>query len=237
MPSPRPNDDARAPEPFRAALAELVQIGMSVARLVGHAAEAEIALAEAASTATVADGVPPLATSLAEAIEADHATAAAAEARRAVITRAQTVAAAFAQTARAIRRTVLLAGRLDRCWARPVGADDRHAMARRQITRAVSEAIARQAGGDHAERLAENLSERLDSLDTLDDVTSRPAEDIIRDICRDLGLDPARMPPISTGQNAPASSPHSTAEPPSTTRGHSPPASLTARARASPTKP
>ena len=188
----RPDEPARAPEPFRAALAELVQIGLSVARMVGRAAEAETALAEAASTAKVAGGVSPLATSLAQAIEADQATAAAAEARRTVVARAAAVASAFTRTARAIRRTVLLAERLDRGWARPAIADDRHAMARRQIARAVADAIAREAEGARAERLTDAAAERLDSLDTLDDVASRPAEDIIRDICRDLGLDPAR---------------------------------------------
>ena len=119
MPDPDPTDTARAPEPFRAALAELVQTGMSVARMIGHAAEAEAALAKAASTANIADGVSPLATSLAEAIASDQAAAAAGEARRAVITRTQIVAAAFNQTARAIRRTIHLAERLDRGWGRP----------------------------------------------------------------------------------------------------------------------
>ena len=234
MPPSRPDDAAPAPEHFRAALAELVQIGMSVARMVGRAAEAETALAEAASTATVADGVPPLATSLAEAIEADQAAAAAGEARRAVITRTEIVAAAFNQTARAIRRTILLAERLDRGWARPIAADTRQAMARRQIARAVSDAIAHEAEGDRAERLTDALTERLDSLDTLDDVTSRPAEDIIRDICRDLGLDPARMPPALAVQNAPSRQPRTSALP---TGAHRPPAAPTARARASPTIP
>ena len=207
MPPPlRPDQTAPAPDPFRAALAELVQIGMTVARMIARAAEAETTLAEAASTANIASGVSPLATSLAEAIEADQAAAAAGEARRAVITRTETVAAAFNQTARAIRRSILLAERLDRGWARPSHADDRHAMARRQIARAVSDAMVREAQGDHAER--------LDSLDTLDDVTSRPAEDIIRDICRDLGLDPARMPPDPPNQPAASSPPQSLASPP-----------------------
>ena len=205
MPASRHN--ATAPEPFRTALADLVQIGMSVARMVGEAAEAETALAKSAATASIADGVPALATSLAEAIEADQAAAAAGEARRAVIARTEIVAAAFARTARAIRRTIFLAERLDRGWARPTNADNRQAMARRQIARAVSDAIAGEAEGDRAERLTESLMERLDSLDTLDDVTSRPAEDIIRDICRDLGLDPARMPPLPATEPAAASPP------------------------------
>ena len=139
---------------------------------------------------------PPLANSLAEAVEADQASAAAHEARQTVVARSQAIAAAFAQTARAIRRTIHLAERIDRAWAHPSHAGDSHpdtreAMARRQITRAVTEAIHRDAAGQRAE----DLIDRLDSLDTLDDVTSRPAEDIVHDICRDLGLDVARMPP------------------------------------------
>jgi hypothetical protein len=93
-PHPRPDETARAPEGFRDALAELVQIGLSVARLVGRVAEAETALAEAASQISVADGVSPLAESLAQAIEADRAAAAAAEARQTVVARAEIVSVA-----------------------------------------------------------------------------------------------------------------------------------------------
>ena len=214
MPASHPTDTPRAPEPFRAALAELVQVGMSIARMVGQAAEAETALAKSAATASIADGISPIATSLAEAIEADQAAAAAAEARRAVVARTQIVAAAYAHTARAIRRTVHLAERLDRGWARPTIADTRQAMARRHIARTVSDTIAQQTEGDRAERLTEALADRLDSPDTLDDVTSRPAEDIIRDICRDLGLDVAHLPPPVTVQPAEPPPPEPRVEPP-----------------------
>ncbi len=100
------------------------------------------------------------------------------------------VAAAFGQVSRAIRRTVLLAERLETGWARPIRVDDRQAMARRQIGRAVQDAIARNADAGEAERLTEALRERLDSLDALEDIGDRPAEQLIREICRDLGLDP-----------------------------------------------
>jgi hypothetical protein len=123
---------------------------------------------------------------LAEAIEADRAAAAAAEARRDVVARAAIVATAFDQVSRAIRRTVMLAERLDRGWARPVHTDDRAAMARRQVARAVHDAIAR-----HPDATRE--TERLDSLDRPDEIGDRPTEEIIRAICRDLGLDPVRM--------------------------------------------
>jgi hypothetical protein len=190
--SPRACEITPAPDGFRAALAELVTIGMSVARMVGRSAETEIALADAAACGA-AEGVPALATSLAEAIEADRAIAAAAEARGTVVPRVEAVTRAFAQVSRAIRRTVLLAERLDQGWARPSRADDRHAMAKRQIARGVADAIASEADGPRKERLTEALAERLDSLDEVEEIGSRPAEEIIREICRDLGVDLVRM--------------------------------------------
>ncbi len=102
-PHPRPDETERAPEGFRDALTELVQIGLSVARLVWRVAEAETALAEAASRIGAAEGVSALAESLAQAIEADQAAAAAAEARQTVVARAQLVSVAFARVARSLR--------------------------------------------------------------------------------------------------------------------------------------
>jgi len=185
---PRPHETANAPEAFRDALAELVQIGLSVARLVGRVAEAETALAEAASRVGAAEGASALADSLAEAIEADRAAAAAAEARHTVVARTAVVSEAFARVSRAIRLTVLLAERLDRGWARRIVADDRNAMARRQIARGVADAIGREAEGERAEQLTEALADRLEALDIETELADRSAEEIIRQICCDLGL-------------------------------------------------
>jgi hypothetical protein len=172
--------------------------------MVGVVADAERELAEAAAQARVADGVPAMASSLAEAIEADRAAAAAAEQRQTVVARAEAVSDAFARVARSLRLTVLLtvllAERLDRGWARGRAADDRQAMARRQIARGVAEAIAREAEGERVARLTGALAERLEALDTEAGIGDRPAEEIIAEICRDLGLDPARMtvrPPVA----------------------------------------
>jgi hypothetical protein len=199
---PRPDETARAPEGFRDALAELVQIGLSVARLVGRVAEAETALAEAASHINAAEGVSPLAESLAQAIEADRAAAAAAEARQTVVARAEIVSVAFARVSRAIRLTVLLAERLDRGWATRRVADDRFAMARRQIARGVEDAIGREADGERAEQLTEALAERLESLDVENELSERPAEEIIAEICRELGLAKAQMTAYPTSRDA-----------------------------------
>jgi hypothetical protein len=174
-------------------LAELVQMGLRVARMVTQVADAERATAEAASKAGAAAGASAMPASLAEAIEADRALVAAAEARHSVVARAEAVAAAFARVSRSIRLTVLLAERLDRGWAQGGGPDDRHAMARRQIVRGVADAIAREAKGERAERLTEALRERLEALDKEAGIGDRPTEEIIAEICRYLGLDPVRM--------------------------------------------
>ena len=204
--SARTDETARAPEGYRSALAELVQIGLSVARMVGRAAEAETVAAEAAARVSVEDGVrDTVASSLAEAIEQDRAYAAAAEARSTVVTRAETIAGAFAKVARSVRLTVAMAERADRGWARRNAADDGPAMARRQVARGVAEVIERtlagSEGGGHEgggreterERLTEALEERLERLDEEAALGHVPAEEIITGICRDLGLDAARM--------------------------------------------
>jgi hypothetical protein len=80
--TPRPAKTTPAPRAFRDALAELVQIGLRVARMVGQVADAEMAQADAVRQAGAAAGVSPLATSLAEAIEADRAAAAAVKCAR-----------------------------------------------------------------------------------------------------------------------------------------------------------
>jgi hypothetical protein len=174
----------RGPEPFRTALAAMVRVGVTLARLVERAAEAEIALADAA--VSVADGVEPVATSLAEAIEADKAASAAGEARHAVVGRTEVLVAAFSSVSRSVRRTIWLAERMDKGWARPCRADNREAMTRQRA--------ARHTEDEAAERRHEALRERLDGLDGLDDIDGS-AEVIIRAICRDLGLDAARLPP------------------------------------------
>jgi hypothetical protein len=189
----RPDETATAPQGFRDALAELVQMGLRVARMVTQVADAEMTTAEAASKAGAAAGASAMPTSLAEAIEADRALVAAAEARHSVVARAEAVAAAFARVSRSIRLTILLAERLDRGWAQGGGPDDRQAMTRRQVARGVADAIAAKAEGKRAVQLTEGLTDRLEALDTEAGIGDRPTEAIIAEICRYLGLDPVRM--------------------------------------------
>ena len=188
---PHADETTKAPPAFRDALAELVQFGLTVARMVARTAEAETALADAAAKAGAADGVSAIATSLAEAIEADRATAAAAEARHSVVARTEVVAAAFARVSRSIRLTVMLAERLDRGWARPGASDDRDTMTRRQSAR--EHATGREAEGERAGRPEGALAERLEALETEAGIGNRAAEEILGLIYRYLGLDPVRM--------------------------------------------
>jgi hypothetical protein len=197
-PNPTPprsnrNSPATAPQEIRDGLAELMQLGLRVARMVATVADAETELAQAAARAGVEAGVPAMATSLAEAIEADRASAAAAEARQIVAARVEAVAGAFARVSRGIRLTVMLMERFDRGWARRGEADDRHAMARRQIARGVADAIGREAEGERGVSLNAALAERLEALDTEGGIGDRSVQAVIDEICRELGLDPARM--------------------------------------------
>jgi hypothetical protein len=93
------------------------------------------------------------------------------------------VAVAFDRVARAVRRCVWLAQHLADAPAVP-----KRQMARRRIIRAVEDAIQRDADPDEANTLNQELRERLDAPDLDDDIDHRPIDEIIAEICHDLGL-------------------------------------------------
>jgi hypothetical protein len=98
-------------------------------------------------------------------------------------------AQAFDQMARTVRRTIGLAQRLNDPVPRETPVAQRRAMARRRILRDVEDAIQRKGLGDRESRgLRDELLERLDGPDVADDIDHRPINEIIADICRDLGL-------------------------------------------------
>ena len=107
------------------------------------------------------------------------------------------LAAAFDQVARAVRRCILLAQSLADP-KRPARTSAQHrTAAHKQIIRAVEDTIQRPSydtdcDRDTAEALRAELHERLDAPDLDDDIQTRPVADIIKEICNDLGLD--RMP-------------------------------------------
>ena len=101
---------------------------------------------------------------------------------------------AFDRIARTLRRTIALARKLSEP-ARPAPVErstepshQRRAAARKQIIRAVEDTIQRETDGPEAEALHAELRERLDDPDLEDDLDQLPIAEIIRDICRDLGI-------------------------------------------------
>ena len=96
------------------------------------------------------------------------------------------LAAAFDQVARAVRRCIALARTLA---AAPDPARHRTA-ARQRILREVEDRIQCTSGEgpDSPGALHAELRERLDAPDLDDAIATRPVADVIKDICRDLGL-------------------------------------------------
>jgi aryl carrier-like protein len=95
---------------------------------------------------------------------------------------------AFERVSRTVRRAILLGYRLDQPEkAAAAAAPDRVAV-RKKIIRAVEDSIGRDAAADDADSLRAEFVERLDSPDLEDEIGDRPAEEIIAEIRRDLGL-------------------------------------------------
>ena len=175
----------------RDALMELVGLGVRIARVAAELAEAErrvVAVVEAGLPASIGDF-----TGLDEARLAGLAVDSVDAALAAAAPRIAATSQAFERVSRAVRRTAALVRRLDCGWPRRGGSDDRQAMARRHIARSVGERIAAHAEGERAERLFDDLAERLDALE-LEGALEQPVEAVIAEICRDLGLAPQPAP-------------------------------------------
>lgn len=184
---PRPSADPA----LRDALLELVGLGVRIARVA-----AEMAEVEGRVVAAVAAGLPASvddAGSLAETQAAGMAVDAAEQALAQGAPRVASAAQAFDRVSRAVRRTVALVRRLECGWPRRAGPDDRQAMARRQIARELGDRITRHAEGEAAERLFDDLAERLETLE-LEGGLEQPVEAVVAAICRDLGLPPDAVP-------------------------------------------
>ena len=99
------------------------------------------------------------------------------------------LATAFDRIARAVRRCVALAQRLDQPPKLTLDPAAPRTNARKQVIRAVEDTIHRAAHeGDRAEALTAELRDRLDDPDLDTDLLTRPIADIIAEIRRDLGL-------------------------------------------------
>ena len=102
---------------------------------------------------------------------------------------------AFDRIARTLRRTIALARKLSDP-ARPAPSEraaaqaaERRLAARKQIIREVEDTIQRRSNGAEAEALHSEFYERLDDPELDDDLDQRPVAEIIKDICRDFGIE------------------------------------------------
>ncbi len=192
-PQDAPGPQAADTRGHGAALDNFISMGTGIARLLHDQAHAQAAQQAAALALKATDGQP--------APQATAAQPASAPAKTpALAASLQDLAAAFDCTARTVRRCIMLAQNLDapRKPARTPApnhtpAPDRTA-ARTRILRAVEDTLGRQDYDDsyrvcdHTEALHAELLDRMDAPDLDRDIESRPIDDIIKDILRDLGL-------------------------------------------------
>ena len=181
--------DAIAPPTLDTTLTELASLGMRAARVVTRMMEIELQVAELVAGSLPEPGKE--ANSLGEAVAGGQAIDVANAAMAASVPRTEALALAHDRLARSVRRSVALLRRIEAGWPRAGSArdraDDRAAMVRRQVARGVGEAIRHQADGEAAERLFDELAERLDELDPAE-TGAMPVAEVIAKICRELGL-------------------------------------------------
>jgi hypothetical protein len=176
-----------------AALDNLISMGTGIARLLHDQAHAQAAQQAAAQPQSEQQSTP-------QAAAAQNALAPGPAKAPAPAASLQDLAAAFDSISRTVRRCIMLAQSLDapRKPARTPApnhtpAPDRTA-ARKRILRAVEDTLGRQDYDDSyrvcdpTEALHAELLDRMDAPDLDRDIESRPIDDIIKDILRDLGL-------------------------------------------------
>ena len=177
-----------APNPSAdAMLTELAAIGMRGARVVVRLMEVEQAVIDLVAEALPASIVAPASAS--EAHVAGLSLDQMAEVMAGAVPRVDRLTRALERVSRLVRRCIALQKRMEAGWPRARSADDRPAMMRRQVKRAVSEVIRRVSDSDDtAERLFDDLYERLDDPAFEQALLDWPVADIVRQVCRDLGL-------------------------------------------------
>jgi hypothetical protein len=174
-----------APRTHDTMLSELASLGMRAARVVTRLMEIELEAAE-----IIASWLPELhgeAASLGEAVAAGAGVDAVNAATVKAVPRIEALARALDRLSRSVRRSIGLQQRIEAGWPR-AGSDDRMAMMRRQVARGVSEAIRREADGETAERLFDELALRLDDPGLDAETLAMPMEAVVRRICHELGL-------------------------------------------------
>ena len=191
--------DAPAPFDADALLAEAAAHTMRAIRVVSRVMEVEQAAIEVAAAWLPATHRAPA--SLAEAADAGRAADAITAATGPAAPRLAMLSRAMDRLTRSLRYTIALKQRLQAGWPRPRAADDRPAMLRRQVARGVTSMIRHAAPGEEnaepAERLFRELYARLDDPALADDLLTLPVEEIVRRICRDLGLVATALPRLA----------------------------------------
>ena len=166
-------------------LSELASLGMRAACVVTRLMEIELEAAE-----VVAIWLPRQhgdAATLGEAVAAGAAVDAVNAATAKAVPHTEVLARALDRVSRSVRRSIGLQQRIEAGWPR-AGSDDRTAMMRRQVARGVGEAIQREADGETAERLFDELAVRLDDPGLDAETLAMPIEAVVRRICHELGL-------------------------------------------------
>ncbi len=199
-------DPSLIPEPD-AMLAEAAALTLRAMHVVTGMMEIEQAVAKAAAVWLPEPGRLPA--SLAEAAATGQAVDDAVAAMAQAVPHTEILARALDRLSRALRRNLALRERILAGWPRARAADDRPAMLRQQVARGVASTIRHTAADDEAaERLFDDLYERLDDPAWADDLRSLPVEEVVRRICRDLGLVAAALPPLAAQLPYAAPAPH-----------------------------
>ena len=206
---------------FDETLSELAALGMRMARVVVRLGEVEQAAVDIVTCDLPKAGVQPGST--AEAHAAGASLDGLTEWMAGAVPRVDLLARALERVSRSVRRSVALAKRIEAGWPRVWSSDDRPAMVRRQVKRHMSEVIRRVADSDDAaERLFDELYERLDGPGLEQEIFGRPVQEIVRRICRDLGLAAGDMRTVGGdvapvgGETDPGRLPRATHGPPRT---------------------
>ena len=177
--------DAPPPSTVDATLTELASLGMRAARAVTRMIDIEVQTAETLAGWWPQRGSEPA--SLTEAATAGQAIDSANAQMADAVPRVEALARALDRVSRSVRRCIGLQLRIAAGWPR-TASDSRAAMVKRQVARGVGEAIRHAADGEAAERLFDELAERLQEPELDDEIGALPVDEIVRRICRDLGL-------------------------------------------------
>ncbi len=198
-------DTTAATPDFETALAELTTLGLRATRVVTRMMEFDQAMADVAAAWLPEPGTTPA--SLDEAAAIGHSLDAAEAVMAHTVPRTESLSRAHDRLSRAVRRTVALRRRLQTGWPRAGKADDRPALVRRQVARGVADRIRQESDGEAAERLFDDLYERLDDPTLAEDLLTLPVEEVVRRICRDLGLAIAKLPALAAQSPEPGDPP------------------------------